>query len=285
VALVPAAVIVVFAYLGTMAWTIEISFTNSKMLPVDDFVGWRQYVRLFNDNRWEISLHNLVIFGLFYILGALVIGFLLAVAIDQRVRSESAFRTVFLYPNAMSFIVTGLIWQWMLNPTLGLQKVAQDLGWESFRFGWIVDPERAIYVVGLAGLWHASGLVMVLMLAGLRGVDSELWSAARVDGIPRWRVYLHIVIPVLQPMVVTAVVLLAIAAIKVYDLILAMTDGGPGIATEMPAKYVMDYLQGRANIGLATAASTVMLVTVLAVLAPWLYMRHFRARRAGVRSA
>jgi glucose/mannose transport system permease protein len=277
-ALAPAATIVVFAYVGTMVWTVQISFTNSKMLPVNDFVGWRQYARLFGDSRWEMALQNLVVFGVLFIGGALVIGFLLAVAIDQRVRSEDTFRTIFLYPNAMSFIVTGLIWQWVLNPTLGLQKTFQDLGLEGFRLDWIVDPDRAIYVVVIAGLWHTSGLVMVLMLAGLRGVDAELWKAARVDGIPAWRFYLQVVIPVLRPIVVTAVVLLAIAVVKVYDLVLALTGGGPGIATEVPAKFVMDYLFGRANIGLATAASTIMLITVLAVLAPWLYMQHVRPR-------
>jgi glucose/mannose transport system permease protein len=194
----------------------------------------------------------------------------------------------------MSFIVTGLIWQWVLNPTLGVQKVFDDIGlpalleggwFDGLRFDWIVDPDMAVYVLAVAGLWHTSGLVMVLMLAGLRGVDVELWKAARVDGIPAWRVYLHIVLPVLRPIVITAVVLLSIAVVKVYDLVLALTGGGPGIATEVPAKFVMDYLFQRANIGLATAASTVMLITVLAVLAPWLYAQHLRPRRRTMRAA
>lgn len=279
VGLIPAAVIVVAAYLGTMLWTVQISFTDSKLLPVNKFIGFRQYERLFGDGRWETSLANIGILGALFIAGALVLGLLLAIGIDQRIRAENTFRTIFLYPQAMSFIVTGLVWQWILNPTLGIEKVVQDLGWTGFEFDWIVDGDMAIYVVVLAALWQSSGLVMAILLAGLRGVDPEIWRAARIDGIPSWRVYLHVVVPMLRPMVVTAVVLLAIATVKSYDLVVALTNGGPGRATEVPAKYVMNYLFDRQNIGLACAASTVMLVTVLAVLAPWVYAEHIRPAR------
>jgi glucose/mannose transport system permease protein len=279
VALIPAWLVVLAVYIGTMLWTVQISFTNSKLLPVNDFVGFAQYERLFATTRWLVALENMAIFVTLYIAGCLVLGFLLAVAIDQRVRGENAFRTIFLYPQAMSFIVTGLIWQWILNPRLGIQSTVRGWGLENFDFNWIVDPDRVIFVVVLAGVWHTSGLVMAILLAGLRGIDAELWKAARVDGIPVWRTYLHIIIPELKPMVVTAVVLLAVTGVKVYDLVVALTNGGPGIASEVPAKFVMDHLFNRSNIGLATAASVVMLVTVLIVLAPWLYVEHFRPKR------
>ena len=283
-ALLPSLLVVLAAYLGTMAWTIWISFTNSKLLPVNAFAGTQQYARLFSDARWILSIQNLVIFGALFIVGCLVLGFLLAVAIDQRVRAEDGLRTIFLYPYSMSFIVTGLIWQWMMNPTLGIQKSVRDLGWTSFSFDWVVQRDMAIYAVVIAAIWQSSGLVMALMLAGLRGVDTELWKAARVDGIPTWRVYASIVLPLLRPMIITAVVLLSIAVVKVYDLVVALTNGGPGTATSMPATFVMDYLFTRQNIGLAAAASTVMLVTVLAVLAPWLYAEYFRGERSGGRA-
>jgi glucose/mannose transport system permease protein len=223
----------------------------------------------------------MVVFGLIFIAGCLVLGFLLAVAIDQRVRGEDGLRTIFLYPHAMSFIVTGLIWQWMMNPALGIQHAVRDLGWTSFSFDWVVQRDMAIYAVVIAGIWHSSGLVMALMLAGLRGIDEDLWKAARIDGIAPWRVYLSIILPMLRPVIITSVVLLSIAVVKVYDLVVALTDGGPGTATIVPAKFVMDYLFARQNIGLATAASSVMLVTVLAVLAPWIYAENFRKGRAG----
>jgi glucose/mannose transport system permease protein len=279
-ALLPAWLVVLVAYVGTMVWTVEISFTSSKLLPVSQFVGLRQYQQLFASDRWLISLQNLVVFGILFVLGCLVIGFLLAVALDQKVRFENTFRTIFLYPYAMSFIVTGLIWQWLMNPGLGIQKSVRDLGWQSFTFDWPVNPTMAVYALVVAAIWQASGLVMALMLAGLRGVDAELWKASRVDGIPAWRVYVSIVLPLLRPMIVTAVVLLSISVIKVYDLVVALTNGGPGTASEMPAKFVMDNLFTRQNIGLAAAGSTVMLVTVIALLAPWLYVQHFRMDRA-----
>jgi glucose/mannose transport system permease protein len=181
----------------------------------------------------------------------------------------------------MSFVVTGLVWQWFLNPELGLQKMMRGLGWESFTFDWLVNPDYVVFTLVIAAVWHASGLVMAIMLAGLRGVDSEIWKAAKIDGIPAWRVYVSIVMPMLGPTVVTAVVLMSITVVKLYDLVVAMTNGGPGNESEAPAKFVMDYLFERGNIGLATAASTIMLITVLVVLAPYLYLKYGRPARAG----
>ncbi|ALN75401.1 MULTISPECIES: carbohydrate ABC transporter permease [unclassified Aureimonas] len=281
VALSPTILIVLFAYVGTMGWTVWMSFTGSRLLPVNTFVGTEQYQRLFGDPRWLVSVQNMALFGVLFIGFCLVLGFLLAVAIDQRVRGEDGLRTIFLYPHAMSFIVTGLVWQWMMNPTLGIQEAVQSMGWASFRFDWVVRRDMALYAVVIAGVWQSAGLVMALMLAGLRGVDEELWKAARVDGIPTWRVYVSIVLPLLKPMIITSVVLLSIAVVKVYDLVVALTNGGPGTSTAVPAKYVMDYLFERQNIGLAAAASTVLLVTVLCVLAPWIYAEYFRKERGG----
>ena len=280
VALIPAFIIVVCAYLGTMLWTVQISFTDSKLLPSMNFIGIRQYERLFTTSRWIISLENMVIFGIGLILVCLVLGFLMAAALDQKIRFENTFRTIFLYPYAMSFIVTGLAWQWILNPTLGVQQYVRNLGWTDFRFDWIVQNDKAIYVVIIAGVWQASGLVMALMLAGLRGIDQELWKAARVDGIPAWRVYLNIIVPMMRPTIITSVVLLSLAVVRVYDLVIALTGGGPGISSEVPAKFILDYLFGRSNIGLATAASSVLLVIVLVIITPWLYYEYFRPERA-----
>ncbi|MGI9498761.1 MAG: carbohydrate ABC transporter permease [Geminicoccaceae bacterium] len=280
VALLPAALVVIVVYLGCMLWTVRLSFTSSKLLPKLDFVGFAQYERLFSNSRFLISLENLVVFGVLFLIGCLVLGFLLAVFIDQRVRAEGVFRTIYLYPYALSFIVTGLVWQWFLNPTLGLQKIGRDLGFESFTFDWLVNRDMAIYAVVIAAIWQSAGLVMAILLAGLRGVDSEIYKAARVDGIPTWRYYLSIVLPIIRPMVITATVLLAINVVKVYDLVVAMTRGGPGRATEVPAKFVMDHLFERQNVGLAMACATFMLLTVIIVLTPWLYTQYGPEGRA-----
>ncbi len=283
VALVPAALTVIVVYLGCMVWTVGLSFTSSRMLPKLDFVGFDQYARLFSNSRFLVSIENLLIFGTLFLIGCLVLGFLLAVFIDQRVRAEGVFRTIYLYPYALSFIVTGLVWQWFLNPTFGLQKLGRDLGFESFTFDWLVDRETAIYTVVVAGIWQSAGLVMAILLAGLRGVDDQIHKAARVDGIPPWRFYLSIVLPIIRPMVITATVLLAISVVKVYDLVVAMTRGGPGIATEVPAKFVMDHLFERQNVGLAMACATFMLITVIVVLTPWLYTQYGPNGRAARR--
>lgn len=278
-ALLPMALTVLLVYLGTVLWSIRISTTSSKIFPKSDFVGLDQYVRLFETERWLVSLHNLAIFGVLFVAACLVLGFLLAVFIDQKVKGEDLLRTVFLYPYAMSFVATGLIWQWMLNPELGIQATLRAWGWSEAAFDWIVRQDRVIYTVVIAAAWQASGLVMAILLAGLRGVDPEQWSAARLEGIPRWRYYLHIVLPQLAPAFGTCFVLLAVGVVKVFDAVVSMTGGGPGTASEVPAKFIMDNLFTRANVGLASAASTVMLLTVLALLAPWMYWRHQPSRR------
>jgi glucose/mannose transport system permease protein len=279
IGLLPATVIALVGYIGTTVWTIGISFTESKMLPVARFAGLSQYVRLFNTERWILSLQNMVIFGGLMIAASLILGTLLAIALDKHLRGEGLFRIILLYPYAISFVVTGFIWQWILNPTLGIEHTVRNWGWTNFRFDWITQNETAIYCVVLAAVWHAAGLVMAIMLAGLRGIDADLWKAARIDGIKTWRIYVHIVLPLLRPNIITAVVLLSLGVVKLYDLVVVLTGGGPGISSEVPAKFVMDNLFIRQNIGLATAAATVLLLTVLIVLAPWLYVEYFRPSR------
>lgn len=251
--------------------------TNSRILPNTNFIGLRQYESLFSNSRWDISVVNLALFGLFFLVIAIALGFLLAILIDQRVRCESLFRSIFLYAYSMSFIVTGLVWHWLLNPTLGVQQLVRNQGFENFKFDWIVDQDRVIYTVVAAAVWHGSGLVMAIALAGLRGIDEDIWKAARIDGIPTWRTYVSIVLPMLKATFATCFVLLSIGVVRLYDLVVALTGGGPGNASEVPAKFIMDHLFERQNIGMATAASTVMLVTVLAVVAPWLYLQHRRS--------
>ena len=279
IAIIPMALTVLLAYLGTMLWTARVSVSSSRTFPASDFVGASQYIRLFNNERWLLSLQNVAVYGVLFIAACLIIGFLLAVFIDQKVMAEGALRTIFLYPYAMSFVATGLIWQWILNPELGIQEVLHQMGFTGAKFDWIVDQDMAIYTIVIATVWQASGLVMALMLSGLRGVDEELWKAARIDGIPRWRVYVSIVLPMLGASVSTAFVLLFVMVVKVFDSVVAMTQGGPGTASEVPAKFIMDYLFGRANIGLASAASIVLLSTVLAIVAPLYFVRNRRAAK------
>ena len=267
-ALLPMALTVLVGYVGTTLWSLRMSVSSARTFPSDDFVGLAQYVRLFENERWMLSLQNLAVYGVLFITACMVLGFLLAVFIDQKVRGEGLLRTLFLYPYAMSFVATGLVWQWVLNPTDGIQRAVRQMGWTEFTFEWIIDQDMVIYTIVIAAVWQASGLVMAMMLAALRGIDEDIWKATRIDGVPAWRVYMSIVLPMLGSTVVTVFILLATAVVKVFDSVVAMTQGGPGTASDVPAKFIMDHLFGRANLALASAGSVVLLLMVIVTLVP-----------------
>ena len=243
-----------------------------------DFVGLDQYERLWATPRWLVSIENLAIYGVLSLIFSLVIGFVLAALLDQKIRFEDTLRTIFLYPFALSFVVTGVVWQWLLNPDFGVQAVVRSLGWTSFTFDPLYNSSIVIYGVLIAALWQGTGFVMCLMLAGLRGIDEDIWKAARVDGIPAWKTYLFIVLPMMRPVLITTLVIIAAGIVKVYDLVVAQTSGGPGIASEVPAKYVYDYMFVAQNLGQGFAASTMMLLSVAIVIVPWVYLEFGRRR-------
>ncbi|MDG3575754.1 sugar ABC transporter permease [Rhizobium sp. YJ-22] len=279
IASIPMILTALVIFLGGTVWTVVYSFTNSKLLPRLSFVGFDQYERLWAAPRWIVSIQNLAIYGVFSLIFSLGIGFLLAVLMDQKIRFENTFRTIFLYPFALSFIVTGLVWQWILNPEFGVQSVVRSLGWSTFTFDPLYTSSIVIYGVLIAALWQGTGLVMCLMLAGLRGIDEDIWKAARVDGIPAWKTYLFIIVPMMRGVFVTTLVIIASGIVKVYDLVVAQTSGGPGIASEVPAKYVYDYMFLAQNLGQGFAASTMMLITVAIIIVPWAYLEFGGGRK------
>jgi glucose/mannose transport system permease protein len=272
IAAVPMVLTTMVVFVGGTLWTVLYSFTDSKLLPRERFVGFDQYERLWSNSRWLTSIENLMVYGVLSLVLTIVIGFVLAVAMDQKIRFEDTFRTIMLYPFALSFIVTGLVWQWILNPDFGVQSIVRGLGWESFSFNPLNNPELVLYGLLIAGLWQGTGFVMCLMLAGLRGIDEDIWKAARVDGIPTWKTYLFIILPMMRPVFITTLVLVAAGIIKLYDLVVAQTSGGPGTASQVPAMYVYDYMFQAQNLGQGFAASTMMLLSVLIVLIPWAYL-------------
>jgi glucose/mannose transport system permease protein len=268
-------------FVGGTAWTIFYSFTNSKLLPRLQFVELAQYERLWSTPKWLIAIENLLIYGVLTLIFSLVVGFVLAALLDQKIRFENTFRTIILYPFALSFIVTGLVWQWILNPDFGVQKFVRELGWANFNFDPLYNSDIVIYGILIAGLWQGTGLIMCLMLAGLRGIDEDIWKATRVDGIPAWKTYLFVVIPMMRPVFITTLVIIASGIVKVYDLVVAQTSGGPGIASEVPAKFVYDTMFLGQNLGQGFAASTMMLLTVMVVVVPWAYLEFGGKRRHG----
>ena len=264
------AMVVVFVY-GFIAWTAYISFTNSKLLPRYQFEGLLQYRKLWEMDRWHVALDNLFVFSALFILFCMAIGLLLAILLDQRIRIEGALRTIYLYPMALSFIVTGTAWKWILNPGLGIEKAVRELGFENFEFNWLVDPEFAIYTIVIAGVWQSSGFVMAIFLAGLRSIDDEIIKAAYMDGANLPRIYLRIIIPAMRATFLSAFIVLAHLAIKSFDLIVVLTRGGPGYATDMPATFMYAMAFSRGRIGLAAASATIMIITVMAIIIPYLY--------------
>lgn len=277
---VPMVATVLVIFIGCTLWTVTYSFTDSRLLPRLNFDGLAQYERLWGTNRWVKSISNLAIFGVCSMVFSLVIGFTLAALLDRKIRFENTFRTIILYPFALSFIVTGLVWQWILNPNFGIQKVVRDLGWESFTFDPLYNDQIVIFGILIAALWQGTGLVMCLMLAGIRGIDEDIWKATAVDGIPVWKTYIIVVIPMMRPVFITAVVIIGAGIVKVYDLIVAQTSGGPGIASQMPALYVMDKMFKDQNLAQGFAASTMMLLAVAIVVIPWAFFE-FGGRRRG----
>ena len=273
IAALPMIATALVVFVGCTLWTIYHSFTRSRLLPAPEkWVGLKNYDQLWGENRWLISIENLAIYGACSLVLSLVIGFILAALLDRKIRFENTIRTIILYPFALSFVVTGLVWQWLLNPSLGLQNVVREWGWTTFTFDPLNNADIVIFGILIAGVWQGSGFVMVLMLAGMRGIDEDVWKASRVEGIPAWKTYLFIVIPMMRPVFVTALVIISAGIIKVYDLVVAQTSGGPGIASQVPALYVIDKMFGSQNLGLGFAASTMMLLSVLVVLIPWAYL-------------
>lgn len=272
IAAIPMILVSVGIFTGATLWTVYHSFTNSKLLPKSELIGFDQYERLWSSRRWLVSIENLAIYGICSLVFSLLIGFMLAALLDQKIRFENTFRTILLYPFALSFIVTGLVWQWILAPEFGVQKIIRDMGFTNFEFDPLFNQDLVIYGILIAGLWQGTGFIMCLMLAGLRGIDPDIWKASRVDGIPMWKTYIFIVIPMMRPVFITTLVIIASGIVRVYDLVVAQTSGGPGIASEVPAKYVMDKMFLNQNLGQGFAASTMMLVSVLVIIIPWAYL-------------
>jgi glucose/mannose transport system permease protein len=267
-------------FVGGTAWTVTYSFTGSRMLPRTKWVGLDQYERLWSSDRWIISITNLGIYGICSLILTLFIGFTLAACLDRKIRFEGVFRSIFLYPFALSFVVTGLAWQWILNPDFGMQSVVRDWGWTAFSFDPLNNPDIVMFGLLIAGIWQGSGLIMCIMLAGLRGIDEDIWKAAKVDGIGTVKTYIMVVIPMMRPVFVTALVLIAAGIIKLYDLVVAQTGGGPGLSSEVPAKYVIELMFRAQNLGQGFAASTMMLCSVVIILIPWAYLE-FGGRKRG----
>jgi glucose/mannose transport system permease protein len=283
--MIPAVLVALVIFIGSILWTVWISFTRSRRLPeygIDLSDPFRQYSRLLSDKAWDISVFNLVILAFGSAL-AIVVGFILAAMIERERRGEDFFRTVFLYPLAVSLIVTGVAWRWILNPQYGIEQVLRSAGFENASVNWLASGDTAMYGIILASVWQSSGFYMALMLSGLKGINTEIWSAARLDGASLWRVYFEIIIPMMKFTFLTCAILLSLGVIKAYDIVLAMTNGGPGQSTWVPGYFTINALSAKGNIGYASAAAVMMLLITLAVFLPLVVVTAWQQRYSGGR--
>ena len=271
IVLVPSVVMILVAVYGFIGFTILLSFTNSSIMPSYTLVGFDNYRRLWDLPQWWIALKNLGIFGLLYIGISTFLGLMLAIFLDQKIRIEGLLRPIYLYPMALSFIVTGTAWKWFLDPGIGLEKVMHQWGWTSFSFSWLNNNDLAIYAIVIAAVWQSSGFVMAMFLAGLRGVDGEIIKAAEIDGASKVTIYRRIILPQMRPVFLSSFVILAHLAIKSFDLVIALTDRGPGGNTEMPATFMYDYSFTRTSMGIGSASSIIMMLMVFSIIIPYLF--------------
>jgi glucose/mannose transport system permease protein len=276
-ALSPAVMLTIFAFFGSICWTVYLSFTASRRFPDYTLVGLKQYFRLFKDGAWLISLHNVVIFAIGS-LASIALGFLLAALIDKEARGRGFFRTIFLYPLAISLIVTGLIWRWLFNPDLGVESFLHAIGWNWISFNWLAHPSTVMYGIILAAVWQSTGFYMALMLSGLKSINLEIWQAAKVDGVPFWRLYFEVVIPMMKLTFITCLILLSIGVVKAYDIIVAMTNAGPADASYLPGYFVVNAYWQKENLGYAAAAASVMLLLTFALFFPLVLFTAWRRR-------
>ena len=284
IALTPALVVTLIGFAWAIGWTIYMSFTRSRRFPdytIDPADWYAQYDRLFGNDAWTTSLRNLIVLAIGSAL-AIVFGFVLAAMVEREKFGEGLFRTIFLYPLAVSLIVTGLVWRWMFNPSLGIEAFLHQLGWTSAQFNWLATPQTAMYGIILASIWHGMGFYMALMLAGLKSINTEIWSAARLDGVGIWRLYTEIIIPMMKFTFLTCAILLSLGVVKAYDIVVAMTNGGPGTSTWTPAYFAINAYSTRSNIGFASAAAVIMLLITLAIFLPLVLITawHNRQREA-----
>jgi glucose/mannose transport system permease protein len=276
--LAPSFALVMFFVYGFILWTLYLSFTNSRAFTSTNLVGLASYQKLWTwtfetdpPSSWYTAIVNMGLFGGLYVVFCLALGLTLAILLDQKIRGEGFLRPIYLYPLALSFIVTGTAWKLFLDPGIGLEKAVHDWGWTSFKFDWVVNPRMMIYCVAIAGIWASSGFVMALFLAGLRGIDGEILKAAQIDGASGFAMYRRIVIPIMRPVFLSALIILTHLAIKSYDLVLSVTGKNPGGAAELPSTFMYSYTFTRNQMAVGSASAVIMLMAIAAIMVPYLY--------------
>jgi glucose/mannose transport system permease protein len=267
--------IAIFVYFFIF-WTGFISLTDwNDIFPSFNIIGLRNYIELFQNFRFQISMKNTLVFTALFLVSSLILGFLLAIFLDQKIRGENIFRNIYLFPMAISFVVTGVVWRWILNPgtinnPVGLNQILDKIGLSFLKSGWYTDPKIGIKAVVIAAVWQMSGYVMAMYLAGIRGIPSELFEAAQVDGANMWQVYRYIVLPLLRPITLGAIIILGHISLKIFDLVVAMTGSGAGFSCDVPALFMYDTTFRGNHFAQGASIAIILLLMVGVLIIPYL---------------
>jgi glucose/mannose transport system permease protein len=266
----------VFVY-GFISWTGFISFTKwNDVLPNYTLVGFENYRKLFANMRFQIDLRNTLVFTVIFVISCLVIGLLLAIFLDQKIKSEGIFRNLFLLPMAISFVVSGVIWRWLFNPgsiqlgNIGVNQLFEKLGLNFLTCGWYTDPKIGIIAVAIAAIWQFSGYTMALYLAGLRGIPVELREASAIDGADKWQIFYYIIFPLLKPITFGAIIILGHISLKIFDLVVAMTGSGPAFSCDVPALFMYDTTFRGNHFAQGASIAIILLLLISLLIIPYL---------------
>jgi glucose/mannose transport system permease protein len=266
----------VFVY-GFISWTGFISFAKwNDVLPNYTLVGFENYRKLFANMRFQIDLRNTLVFTFIFVISCLVIGLLLAIFLDQNIKSEGIFRNLFLLPMAISFVVSGVIWHWLFNPgsiqlgNIGVNQLFEKLGLNFLTCGWYTDPKIGIIAVAIAAIWQFSGYTMALYLAGLRGIPVELREASAIDGADKWQIFYYIIFPLLKPITFGAIIILGHISLKIFDLVVAMTGSGPAFSCDVPALFMYDTTFRGNHFAQGASIAIILLLLISLLIIPYL---------------
>lgn len=267
--------VLIFVY-GFIGWSVRVSLSKWKgLLPDYTWVGLLNYIKLFSDQRFLVDVKNTLLFTVLFVVGCLLLGLTLALLLDQGLRGEAFFRSLFLFPMAISFIVTGVVWRWLMNPAQGdrlsgLNLLFNSLGLKFLISQWHATPGIGIAFIAIPAIWQMSGYTMALYLAGVRGIPEELREAARVDGATELQVYRYIVLPLLSPVTLSAMIILGHISLKVFDLIVAVA--GKQLPLDVPAIYMWQTTFDGLFYGRGAAIGILLLLSVAVLVIP--YLRH-----------
>ena len=269
--LLPSIIAVAIFIYGFIAWTFYISVVDWKSsIPDFTFVGLKNWLRMFNDRRFQMDMRNMVFYAIGFMSQCIIIGFILASLLDQKIKGEAFFRTLFIFPFAVSGIVTGVAWQWLMQPATGINLIFAKIGLGWFRPNWYSDLQYGIWAVTIAAAWQFTGYVMALYLAGLRGIPNELREAAAIDGAGTWAMYRFIIIPMLLPVTFTAFVLTGMNSIRVFDLVSALGGSGAGNSIDTLALNMFQTTFGAYRFSLGAAIGSVMMILAVFLMVPYL---------------